>query len=495
MRGASLDPFLAFILLFNQTMKGKDVFNEYRSAPRAISIGLIVFVFHIIGCASTPPIHDAIIKGDIKTFNKLIAQDQNINVKDRRGNLPIHVATSKRQKDIINVLLKLGADINAKGRWGWTPLMYASSNGYLEIAKLLIANGAEINERANANYTPIYLAAANGKVSIIKLLIHENADVNVVDNVGMTPLMVALNKCWLEAAEVLIENGAHIDTRNNTGSTTLMISSEIRCKKHLEKERLEIVKMLIEKGADIKVKNNYRSTALFYAAKSGHSGIVSLLIDRGAEIEAKNKLGGTPLMVASENGHKEIVKLLVERGADVNAKNIYGKSIMYITVFNEYLGEINHVYNGKHKQVAEYLIGAGARIIIYDHDKSVEKTVFSTTEEFYVTAISFRAAAHYYWKKGNDAETEQNYKQAKKYFKKAIPKAIKGSMLVGVFKATSGAGKEHNALGAKVSVALNNSKRYLKECDEVLNCFQKTKGTVALTQCVMSIPNTSLAGR
>jgi len=478
------------------TTFGKDIFNEYRSVPRAISIGLIVFVFHIIGCASTPPIHDAIIKGDIKTFNKLIAKDQNINVKDSWGNLPIHVATSKRQKDIINVLLKHGADINAKGRWGWTPLMHASSNGYLEIAKLMIANGAEINARANGNYTPIYLAAVKGQVSIIKLLIHEGADVNVVDNVGMTPLMIALNQCRLEAAEVLIENGVHIDTRNNTGSTPLMISAETRCKKHLEKERLEIVRMLIEKGAEIKVKNNYGSTALFYASQSGHSGIVSLLIDMGAEIEAKNKIGGTPLMVASENGRKETVKLLVERGADVNAKNIYGKSILYLTVFKEYIDiEYSLTYNSKHKQVAEYLIGSGARIIIYDHDKSVEKTVFLTTEAFYLTAMSFRAAAHYYWKKGNDSETEQNYKQAKQYFEKAISKVTKCSILLGVFKAMPGAGKTYDVLGKRVGVVSYNSERYLKECDEVLNCFQKTKGTGALTQCVMSIPNTPLAGR
>ncbi|MGI9338619.1 MAG: ankyrin repeat domain-containing protein [Gammaproteobacteria bacterium] len=71
------------------------------------------------------PLLEAIIKGDIRQVEQLIASKSGINEKGDNGLTPLHCAAMSGQPEIALALVKMGADLFAVTTEGKTPLDWA----------------------------------------------------------------------------------------------------------------------------------------------------------------------------------------------------------------------------------------------------------------------------------------------------------------------------------------------------------------------------------
>ncbi len=103
-----------------------------------VSIKRVMMIFVIsmalvssAAMAAGVSLHDAVRSGNLDEVKKLIAEESDVNVKDKRGNTPLHVAVGLAKKEIIEMLLAKGADVNIKNTAGKLPV---------DIAKISIKN-------------------------------------------------------------------------------------------------------------------------------------------------------------------------------------------------------------------------------------------------------------------------------------------------------------------------------------------------------------------
>ena len=130
---------------------------------------------------------------DVKTE---LAQCQDVNIRDDKGNSPLIMAVSNiNDVDIINELIKASADVNAKN-WmiGSVLACAAKYSDNPQIIEILINNGADVNEE-NILFetTPLMYAMENSCSEIAKILIKNGADINATDCQGKTVSEYAVN--------------------------------------------------------------------------------------------------------------------------------------------------------------------------------------------------------------------------------------------------------------------------------------------------------------
>ena len=164
-----------------------------------------------------------------------IAQDADVDAKDKDGWSALHNAAYYGYKDVAELLIAKNADVNAKDKDGWTPLHNAAHHGYKDVAGLLIAKAADVNAKTNRGWTPLHLAvrdcpirlhraASVGDKEMASLLITKGADVNARDDYGKTPLHHAANSVLdgsEDVAELLITKGADLNAKDIMGKTPL----------------------------------------------------------------------------------------------------------------------------------------------------------------------------------------------------------------------------------------------------------------------------------
>ncbi len=129
-----------------------------------------------------------------------------------------------------NRMIAQEGDVNAKDKDGWTPLMHATfpyddaKGTYRGIdaakVKALIAAGADVNARSNSGTTALANAAMCGDEDSVVALIAAGADVNAPDDKGYTPLMLAVMVVGeVDVAKALIKAGADVNAKNKEGKT------------------------------------------------------------------------------------------------------------------------------------------------------------------------------------------------------------------------------------------------------------------------------------
>ena len=237
------------------------------------------------------------------------------------GDTLLTLAAQGGHTKVVELLIANNADVNIKDKVGSTALGLAAEGGHTEIAKLLIDLGADIHIQNEGGMTALGLAAWEGHTEIAKLLIDQGADFDITDKYGRTALTIAARQGHTEIAKLLIDLGADFDiTDNFYGITALMLAAE--------GGHAEIAKLLIDQGADLDITDKYGKTALRRAVQGGHVEIVKLLIDQGADFDITDRYGKTALRRAVQGGHVKIVKLLIDQGADFDITDKYGTSAL-----------------------------------------------------------------------------------------------------------------------------------------------------------------------
>src|SRR5689334_7780931 len=94
---------------------------------------------------NAPTLSDAVLYGQAKAVQELIAAGADINEKDDTGMTPLMVAASQGHASIVQMLIKAGADVASLDKGGATALMRAASANRVDALNVLIAAGADVN--------------------------------------------------------------------------------------------------------------------------------------------------------------------------------------------------------------------------------------------------------------------------------------------------------------------------------------------------------------
>ena len=266
---------------------------------------------------SLPPLHAAIITGNLKITAELIKNGADVNKKieedpDRNvGSTPLHLACKYFSPKIIFLLLDSGALCYIPRNDGNTPLHLAAANDKKgAVVRRLINAGSDVNAKMNDGSTPLHYASQNGHYDNFITLVNAGADVKVKTNEGSTPLHSASEEGHLDVVITLINAGADVNAKSNNRWTPLHAASM--------KGHTDIVIALINAGADVNAKekdawNDWMP--LHYASLDGHTDVAIALINAGADVNAKTNDGRTPLDIALRNSRTEVAKVLREAGA------------------------------------------------------------------------------------------------------------------------------------------------------------------------------------
>ena len=236
-------------------------------------------------------LHEAVLAGEIKIVEYLIAQDADVNLADKYGSTP---------RDDVEFF-----DI--------------------KIIELLEKNGAT----PGITIRQLFDAAERGETKTVRILLDHDlssVDIRTINIKGETVLMIAEKHGHTEIVELLHEQSTNIDATNR--ETELMLAAW--------QGRTERVTSLLDAGVNIDAANKRGFTALMLAAWQGQTKTVELLLERGANIDANNIDEETALMLATENGHTKTVELLLEWGADTEATNYAGKTVRTLATEHEH---------------------------------------------------------------------------------------------------------------------------------------------------------------
>ena len=370
--------------------------------------------------------------------------------------------------NIVRKLLDGGACVNYGGR-GRAPILVAAEHGHTQIVAELIRRGADVNVRARLGPTPLTLAATNGNLELMQLLLDGKADVNLTGTVeigprpkptveverledsrfftrtthsprapealDVPPLVVAVRRGFPQAVRLLLDFGADTEQTDKEGLTAIAWAKKLNDKNiqmllaqsganttadvdgsaenalvlAAASGDVARVRALLSAGANANAHVDSvkeRKTPLAEAAKVGHAEIIRMLNAAGAEVDKRvgERLGTvrqTPLMLAAERKHSAAVKALLEAKANVAATDagVFGGG-----------GEtpLHYAARGGNREIAELLIGAGAKISVRTKDGDTPLKIASAEGNKDVIELLLAAGGRIVTRKGRVSEALQN---------------------------------------------------------------------------------------
>ena len=150
-----------------------------------------------------PALSNAVIRGDFKETQRIVASGANINSKDVLDRTPLHLAAFYGRTKTIAFLIENGAEIDAKDHIGMTPLHAAVISGRRQSVQLLLEKHANIHTQTESGQTALHLSAATGQPRLTRFLIEQGANPNQKDLDGKTPLYYAKKNYHPQTTSVL----------------------------------------------------------------------------------------------------------------------------------------------------------------------------------------------------------------------------------------------------------------------------------------------------
>lgn len=156
-------------------------------------------------CMGHTPLQLASLQKDIKTVERLLQKDADIDIKTERGETLLHLAVTingcndniQTRSALVDLLIKNGCDVTALNEEGKTFLYDAARYGTVEEWEIILKN-YRIKDILNLpmtsrKLTPLHMVAmySFGRSAIVKMLIDAGADCYSHDGNNRTPGDVA----------------------------------------------------------------------------------------------------------------------------------------------------------------------------------------------------------------------------------------------------------------------------------------------------------------
>ncbi len=256
------------------------------------------------------PLDFAILRGDLRAVEALLAAGANPDARDKSGSTPFRKAFGRWE--IVKRMLEYGADPTQRSDNGFTLLHEYSLAQAPSIAELLITYGADPSAKALDGRTPLHvLANVDHGEDLARLLIAKGASPNVPERNGVTPTAAALANGKLGLVSLFLAKGANVNERDRFGNPLVFQA--------VDSGSADAVKLLIAAGADLRALGSSNRMILQAAIGSYVKDplpVIEALIDAGVAIDKPDALGIAPIARAADDGKLEIVRLLLRRGAD-----------------------------------------------------------------------------------------------------------------------------------------------------------------------------------
>ena len=135
----------------------------------------------------------AIYNRDIKTINKLLRHDVNLEICDENGNNALILSVGYRFREFVRFLLYRGVELEDTNDEGANALHVACLNEDERLVYILLYNGCNPNTPVrNTGDTPLHIACSGtNSFGIVKMLTRKNVDLTAINNQGETPLKLA----------------------------------------------------------------------------------------------------------------------------------------------------------------------------------------------------------------------------------------------------------------------------------------------------------------
>ena len=338
-----------------------------------------------------PPLHAAALKGDLRSFQKLIdggadlkvvyngisvlhnaAQGSNseivqllfergrdvidVNETDGFGNTPLMLAVrSAKLPNVVQMLLKYGADVKKKNRKNRDALYYALKLRKLRLIDLFMSDASNdqlslvvennlrdwyIHDSRAAQRQRLFLEACRFGCSKIAtyLLSEKLVDTRKIDYSGDLPLHVAATWGHSDIVGLLIDQKAQATIFHNgnsalhcavTGQREFISSDGEICQD--ECAYPGVVEILLTSGAIVDARDHFDSTALYYACSKNDVVTVKILLNAKANVVDCGKFySNSPLNVAAQNESPAVLECLLETKVNVDVLDSNGDTpLMY----------------------------------------------------------------------------------------------------------------------------------------------------------------------
>jgi uncharacterized protein len=263
--------------------------------------------------ASTNPIADIAMKGDLDAVRSLVKQHPgDVNAPQPDGSTALLWAAYWNDEKAVEALLAAGANVNASNRDGFTALSQACTNGNAGMVEMLLKAGADPNAFQAEGQTVLMTAARAGNADAVKLLLDHGAEVNAKESWrGQTALMWATAENHPDVVQVLVDHGAEVNAVSSVFDFSGM------------KPKPGDVPMHFPRGG---------FTALLFAARGGFTECARILLDHGADLKLADPDSTSALVLAIINGHFDTAAFLLERKADPNAADTMGRAALFAAI-------------------------------------------------------------------------------------------------------------------------------------------------------------------
>lgn len=139
--------------------------------------------------------------------------------------------------------------------------------------------------------------------------------------VSVDSLSDAIGKSRPDVVSALLDAGVDINAPGPAGMSLLSVGAMIACSNKNPVERqLEVLDILFRRGAQPNARDAQGNTALMTAVQSCPLPVIEKFVAAGAEPDPVNAQQFTPLKMALIGGHWEIADFLIGKGARITAK-------------------------------------------------------------------------------------------------------------------------------------------------------------------------------
>ena len=187
----------------------------------------------------------------------------------------LHAAAHENDIAAIQKVLADQANLEGRDRFGRTPVLVAAHASAYDAVRSLVAGGASIRAMDIQRYDAVTIAAVNNDLQMVSLALRLGGDpMAITSPYDGTALIAAAHLGHADVVGMLIEAGAPLDHINNIGWTALMEAVVLG---RGGRAHVETVRLLVEAGASKSIADREGRTPLDHAQARNYLEIVAIL--------------------------------------------------------------------------------------------------------------------------------------------------------------------------------------------------------------------------